>query len=281
MPELPEVETVRRGLARVLEGRRLVRVEQRRPDLRIPFPPRFAERLTGRRVLGLRRRAKYLLFDLDGGLVLLAHLGMSGRLVVTNGVVPNGRSGAPSPHDHVVFETDDGRRVVYNDARRFGLMTLVAAAALDRHPLLAALAPDPLDPRFDGPFLAGRLGGKRTPIKAALLDQKVVGGVGNIYACEALWRARLSPRRLALTVTGARADRLARALGQVLAVAISAGGSSLRDYVQADGELGYFQHRWAVYGREGRRCPGCRCGGAVKRIVQANRSTFYCPSRQR
>ncbi len=274
MPELPEVETVRRGLSRVLEGRRLVRVEQRRADLRIPFPPRFAERLTGRRVRGLRRRAKYLLIDLDGGLVLVAHLGMSGRLVVANGQ-------APSPHDHVVFETDDGVRVIYNDARRFGLMTLVPAKALDRHPLLAGLAPDPLDACFDGAFLAGRLAGKRTSIKAALLDQKVVGGIGNIYACEALWRARLSPRRLALTVTGVRADRLARALRQVVVEAIEAGGSSLRDYVQVDGELGYFQKRWAVYEREGRRCPGCRCGGAIKRMVQANRSTFYCPSRQR
>lgn len=276
MPELPEVETVRRGLALVLEGRRLVRVEQRRPDLRIPFPPRFAERLTGRRVLGLRRRAKYLLLDLDGDEVLVAHLGMSGRIVVANGDGP-----PPSPHDHVVLETDDGRRVVYNDARRFGLMTLVKTAELDRHPLMAGLAPDPLDTRFDGAFLAGRLAGKRTPIKAALLDQRVVAGIGNIYACEALWRARLSPRRLALTVMGGRADRLASALRDVVTEAIEAGGSSLRDYVQADGELGYFQHLWAVYEREGTPCPGCRCGGAVMRIVQSNRSTFYCPARQR
>ncbi|MEX2649763.1 MAG: bifunctional DNA-formamidopyrimidine glycosylase/DNA-(apurinic or apyrimidinic site) lyase [Alphaproteobacteria bacterium] len=276
MPELPEVETVRRGLARVLEGRRLVHVEQRRPDLRIPFPPRFAERLTGRRVLGLRRRAKYLLFDLDGGETLIAHLGMSGRMTVANGSAP-----PASPHDHVVFVTDEGRRIVFNDARRFGLMTLAPAGELDRHPLLAGLAPDPLDARFDGGFLAGRLRAKRTPIKAALLDQRVVSGIGNIYACEALWRARLSPRRLAMTVVGARADRLATALGDVVNEAIEAGGSSLRDYVQADGELGYFQHRWAVYEREGKRCPGCRCGGAVRRIVQSNRSTFYCPARQR
>lgn len=276
MPELPEVETVRRGLARVLEGRRLVRVEQRRADLRIPFPPRFAQRLTGRVVTGLRRRAKYLLIDLDGDEVLIAHLGMSGRMVVANGNGP-----PPSPHDHVVFETDAGARVVYNDARRFGLMTLVPGAALDAHPLLADLAPDPLDDAFDGPFLAARLAGKRTPIKAALLDQRVVAGIGNIYACEALWRARLSPRRLAMTVTGKRADALAGALREVVTEAIEAGGSSLRDYVQADGELGYFQHCWAVYDHEGDKCPGCRCGGAVRRIVQSNRSTFYCPARQR
>jgi formamidopyrimidine-DNA glycosylase len=276
MPELPEVETVRRGLARVLEGRRLVRVEQRRPDLRIPFPERFAQRLTGRTVVGLARRAKYLLIELDNAEVLIAHLGMSGRLVIAGGNGP-----PPSPHDHVVFETDDGRRVVYNDARRFGLMTLVDRADLDAHPLMAGLAPDPLDAAFDGPFLAARLAGKHTPIKAALLDQRVVAGIGNIYACEALWRARLSPRRLAATVTGRRADALAEALRTVVTEAIEAGGSSLRDYVQADGELGYFQHRWAVYDREGVKCPGCRCGGTVRRIVQANRSTFYCPARQR
>lgn len=276
MPELPEVETVRRGLARVLEGRRLVRVEQRRPDLRIPFPERFAQRLTGRTVVGLARRAKYLLIELDNAEVLIAHLGMSGRMVIAGGNGP-----PPSPHDHVVFETDDGRRVVYNDARRFGLMTLVDRADLDTHPLMAGLAPDPLDAVFDGPFLAARLAGRHTPIKPALLDQRVVAGIGNIYACEALWRAHLSPRRLAATVTGRRADALAKALREAVTEAIEAGGSSLRDYVQADGELGYFQHRWAVYDREGVKCPGCRCGGTVRRIVQANRSTFYCPARQR
>jgi formamidopyrimidine-DNA glycosylase len=276
MPELPEVETVRRGLLPVLEGRRLVRVEQRRPDLRIPFPPRFRARLEGRRVLGIHRRAKYLLFDIEGGETLIAHLGMSGRMVVADGALA-----PPSPHDHVVFVTEEGRRVVFNDARRFGLMTLTRKNQVDRHPLLADLAPDPLQPGFDGAFLARRLKGKRTPIKAALLDQHVVSGVGNIYACEALWRARLSPRRLAMTVTGARAERLAQSLIAVLSEAIEAGGSSLRDYVRADGELGYFQHRWAVYDHEGEACPGCRCGGVIRRIVQSNRSTFYCPARQR
>jgi formamidopyrimidine-DNA glycosylase len=276
MPELPEVETVRRGLARVLEGRRLVRVEQRRPDLRFPLPPRFAERLTGRLVLGLRRRAKYLLIDLDGDEVLLAHLGMSGRMVVGNGEAP-----PPDRHDHIVLHVEGGKRVTYNDARRFGMMTLVATKELDRHPLIAKLAPDPLDPLFDGAFLAGRLRGKATPIKSALLDQRVVSGVGNIYACEALFRAGVSPRRLAGTVRGDRAGRLAVALREVLGEAIEAGGSSLRDYVQADGELGNFQHRLAVYGHAGDPCPGCTCKGTIRRIVQAGRSTFYCPARQR
>ncbi|MSP81738.1 MAG: bifunctional DNA-formamidopyrimidine glycosylase/DNA-(apurinic or apyrimidinic site) lyase [Alphaproteobacteria bacterium] len=276
MPELPEVETVRRGLARVLEGRLLVRVEQRRPDLRFPLPPRFAARLTGRRVLGLRRRAKYLLIDLDGDEVLIAHLGMSGRLVVSHGVAP-----PPHRHDHVILHVEGGERVTYNDARRFGMMTLVASGEVDRHPLIAKLAPDPLEPMVDGPFLADRFKGKATPIKAALLDQRVVSGVGNIYACEALFRARLSPRRLAGTVQGVRADRLAHALREVLGQAIAAGGSSLRDYVQADGELGYFQHQWAVYDHEGDPCPGCTCKGTIRRIAQGGRSTFYCPTRQK
>jgi formamidopyrimidine-DNA glycosylase len=216
------------------------------------------------------------LIDLDGGEVLLVHLGMSGRMVVDAGPA------APAlPHDHVVLHTDDGRRVTYNDARRFGMMTLVPTEAVDRHPLLARLAPDPLDPAFDGAFLAARLRGKATPIKAALLDQRVVSGIGNIYACEALFRAGISPRRLAGTVVGGRADRLARAVREVLLEAIAAGGSSLRDYVQADGELGYFQHHWAAYDREGEPCakPGCR--GRIRRIVQSARSTFYCPAHQR
>jgi len=275
MPELPEVETVRRGLERLLAGRRLVRVEQRRRDLRVPFPPRFAERLTGRRVLGLRRRAKYLLVDLDGGLVLVAHLGMSGRMVVADGAA----AGPPSPHDHVVFETDAGQRVVFNDARRFGMMTLLAAREEAAHPLFAALGPEPLDPAFDGALLAGRLAGRMTPIKAALLDQRVVAGIGNIYACEALFRARIAPRRMAATVVGRRAQRLAAALRGVIEEAIEAGGSSLRDYVQADGELGYFQHRWAVYERAGDPCPACAT--TLRRVVQAGRSSFYCPRCQR
>lgn len=280
MPELPEVETVCRGLALRLEGRRLVRVEQRRPDLRWPLPRRFAARLTGRRIERIARRAKYILLHLDGDEVLLCHLGMSGSMLVGEGTAPT-----LAPHDHVVLHTDDGWHVRFNDARRFGMMDLVATARLDRHKLLAGLGPEPLDPAFDGPRLAAALKGKATPIKAALLDQRVVAGLGNIYVSEALFWAGISPRRLARSVQGRRAERLAAAIKQVLEAAIAAGGSSLRDYVQTNGELGYFQHRWAVYDREGLACPDCDCGGAatggIRRLVQSGRSTFYCARRQR
>ena len=280
MPELPEVETIVRGLRPHLEGRRLVRVVQRRPDLRFPFPENFAARLTGRRVTGLGRRAKYMLIGLDGGEVLLCHLGMSGRMVLDR------TKDAPlDPHDHVVFETDAGERIRFNDVRRFGLMDLVAEQDLQAHKLLRDLGPEPLGNAFNGAALATALKGRRTPIKAALLDQRIVAGLGNIYACEALFHAGLSPRRQAYTVQGGRAQRLAWAVRDVLQRAIEAGGSSLRDYVQADGELGYFQHHWAVYGREMEPCPGCTCErartGAIRRITQAGRSTFYCPTRQR
>ena len=280
MPELPEVETIVRGLRTRLEGRRLVRVVQRRDDLRFPLPPRFAERLTGRRVETIGRRAKYILFHLDQGEVLLCHLGMSGRMVLVD------RPDQPlARHDHIVFTTEDGWDVRFNDARRFGAMDLIDATRLDQHWLLKDLGPEPLGNGFNGPFLADKLAGKRTPIKAALLDQKVVAGLGNIYVCEALFGAGLSPRRLARSVQGRRAERLVAAIRDVLRRAIEAGGSSLRDYVQTDGELGYFQHHWAVYGREGAPCPGCRCElertGGIRRIVQSNRSTFFCSTRQR
>jgi len=273
MPELPEVETVVRGLRPKLEGHRLAQVEQRRPDLRFPLPENFAARLQGRRVERIVRRAKYMLLHLDDGQVLLCHLGMSGRMVI----VQRGRKGERPPldrHDHVVLVTDAGAEIRFNDARRFGIMDLVAAEALEAHPLLRDLGPEPLGNDFNGPALAAALKGKRTPIKAALLDQQVVAGLGNIYVCEALFFAGLSPRRLAYTVQGNRAEKLAAAVRQVLARAIDAGGSSLRDYVQANGELGYFQHEWAVYGREGEPCRGC--GAAIKRTVQSGRSTFYC-----
>lgn len=280
MPELPEVETIRRGLAAKLEGRRFKRVEVRRRDLRIPLPADFASRLEGRRVEGLSRRGKYILATLDDGQVLIAHLGMSGRLIITDG-----QAGEPLPHEHVIFETDDGTTIGFYDARRFGLLTLTREAELARHPLLAALGPEPLSNAFDGPVLAAALRHKATPIKAALLDQRVVAGLGNIYACESLFRAGISPRRLAKTVQGRRAARLASAIRGVLSDAIAAGGSSLRDYLQVSGELGYFQHQWAVYGREGEPCPGCDCRlertGGIRRIVQAGRATFYCPKRQR
>lgn len=275
MPELPEVETVCRGLAVELEGRVLAHVEARRRTLRLPLPRDFAKRLIGRRVLTIRRRAKYILIYMDGGLVLIAHLGMSGRMIVVKDAkMPFDK------HDHVVFTAETGTSIRYNDARRFGLMTLTMESELASHPLLAGIGPEPLGNDFNGPTLAARLAGKKTPIKSALLDQSVVAGVGNIYACEALFFAGISPRRLARTVQGERAERLASAIRDVLTRAIAAGGSSLRDHVQPSGELGYFQHAWAVYGREGERCPGCDCAGAIKRAVQANRSTFYCATRQ-
>ncbi|MEM7223430.1 MAG: bifunctional DNA-formamidopyrimidine glycosylase/DNA-(apurinic or apyrimidinic site) lyase [Pseudomonadota bacterium] len=276
MPELPEVETVIRGLRPHLEGRRLAAVEQRCPALRFPFPEGFAERLSGRRVERIQRRAKYILIHLEGEEVLLCHLGMSGRMVV--GRVEDGTL---ERHDHVIFSTDGGARIRFNDARRFGVMDLIESARLEEHKLLRDLGPEPLGNSFNGPALAAALKGRRTPIKAALLDQKVVAGLGNIYVSEALFFAGLSPRRQAYTVQGGRAERLAGAVREVLTRAIAAGGSSLRDYVQANGELGYFQHQWAVYDREGERCPGCDCGGGIRRLVQSNRSTFYCPRRQR
>jgi formamidopyrimidine-DNA glycosylase len=280
VPELPEVETVVRGLRPHLEGRRLVRVLQRRPDLRFPLPKDFAARLQGRRVLGIDRRAKYILVRLDGEETLLCHLGMSGRMVLARA------NGEPlETHDHVVFETETGDVIRFNDARRFGIMDLVASDALASHKLLRDLGPEPLGNRFDGSSLATSLKGRRTPIKAALLDQKVVAGLGNIYVCEALFYAGLSPRRQAYTVQGGRAERLAWAVRDVLMRAIDAGGSSLRDFVRADGELGYFQHHWAVYDREGEACPDCDCDletrGGIRRLVQSGRSTFYCATRQR
>lgn len=277
MPELPEVETVCRGLALRLEGRRIRRIVQRRPDLRFPLPERLPERLLGRRVRRVRRRAKFILIELDDGHVLLCHLGMSGRMLV--GAAPP----AVDPHDHVLIEMEDGAVIRFNDARRFGLMDLVPESGLARHKLLAALGPEPLDPEFDGARLAFVLKGRATPIKSALVDQRIVAGLGNIYASEALFWAGISPRRPARTVQGARAARLAAAIKRVLTEAIAAGGSSLRDFMSISGELGYFQHRWAVYGREGEACPLCDCGAAtgIRRIVQSGRSTFYCARRQR
>ncbi len=279
MPELPEVETICRGLAPRLVGRRFIEVQVRRPGLRLPFPDDMALRLTGRRVTALTRRAKYLLMQLDDGAVLIIHLGMSGRMVILDAP-----GSSPGRHDHVIFVTDDQIQVVFNDPRRFGLMTLSRAAELEGHPLLAELGPEPLDPAFTGKALAARLAGRKSPIKAALLDQRVVAGLGNIYVSEALFYAGVSPLRPAGEVSGATAQRLAKAIRKVLRAAIAAGGSSLRDYVQASGELGYFQHDFAVYGRTGQPCPGCDCQvastGGVVRLTQGNRSTFWCPRRQ-
>ncbi len=278
MPELPEVETVCRGLAPILVGRRLARVRVSRRDLRRPLPADFVPRLEGRRIDAVRRRGKYILVELDDGGVLIMHLGMSGRLEIDG-------AGPPGPHHHVIFETDAGRVIRFSDPRRFGLMALGEADTLGDHPLLAGLGPEPLGPEFDADALARRLAGRRTPIKAALLDQRTVAGLGNIYVGEILYWADISPRRLAAHCLGRRAERLVRATRKVLEEAIAAGGSSLRDYVQPSGELGYFQHRWAVYDRAGEACPRCDCRlsrtGGIRRIVQAGRSTFYCGRWQR
>lgn len=292
MPELPEVETVVCGLRPALEGKRIARVEARRPDLRFPLPDQFADRLTGRTVIEVVRRAKYILIRLDNGETWLAHLGMSGRFTVSPGATVTSGQAAhnsggvlPEKHDHVILEMADGGRVVFNDTRRFGYMDLIPRGGEADSPYLRTIGPEPLSEDFNPDYIVGALRGKKTPIKVALLDQKMVAGIGNIYACEALWRAGLSPRRSAHTVTGRRAVRLVDAVQSVLTEAIAAGGSSLRDYVQTNGELGYFQHNWAVYGREGEACT--KCGGTgekpcrVRRIVQSGRSTFYCPSRQR
>jgi formamidopyrimidine-DNA glycosylase len=279
MPELPEVETVMRGLAARIEGRVLTRVEVRRADLRWKLPVGLAARLTGARVLGLRRRGKYFFVRLDGGDSLLVHLGMSGRM----SVAPDGPA-RPLAHEHFAAVTDDGWFVSFVDPRRFGCLDLVRTEDEDSHRLLAGMGPEPLEPGFDAEVLSAALAGKRTPIKAALLDQGVVAGLGNIYVCESLYAAGISPRRLAASVAGTRAARLVPAIRATLRAAIAAGGSSLRDYRQASGELGYFQHAWRVYGREGEACEACPGGAAcagVRRIVQSGRSTFYCARLQR
>jgi len=275
MPELPEVETIRRGLALRISGRRIVRAELRRPDLRRPFPPALAERLDGALIGALGRRGKYILIELDADGLLLLHLGMSGRITAGSAALPT------VPHDHVVLTLDDGTVIRFNDPRRFGLIDYVRRGDAAQHPLLAELGPEPLEASFNGTYLVATLAGKLTPIKTALLDQRVAAGLGNIYVCEALFRAELSPRRLAASIGRVRAERLAAAIKAVLTEAIAAGGSSLRDYVQADGALGYFQHHWAVYGREGEPCPDCNCAEGVRRIVQSGRSTFFCAKRQR
>ena len=276
MPELPEVETVCRGLEPELTGRRLTAVTLRRPNLRYPLPDGFAEKLVHRRVIAVRRRAKFILVQLDNETTLVIHLGMSGRLVIHTDMPP-----PPGPHDHVDLVTDNAVTIRYNDIRRFGFMDLVGDDDTSQHPMFAKLGPEPLGNGFNTEILCEALAGRRTPIKAALLDQHVVAGLGNIYACESLFRASISPKRNAYTIAGKRADRLVTAIRAVLTDAIAAGGSSLRDYVQASGELGYFQHKFQAYDQEGRPCvmPGCK--GTVRRISQSGRSTFYCPGHQR
>ncbi len=297
MPELPEVETVRHGLAPVMEGATIVAVEQRRPDLRFPFPEKFVERLTGRRVEWLGRRAKYLTIHLDADPVLICHLGMSGSFRIhaeeaetIPGVFHHAR-GAAGPHDHVTFtlETAAGTpaHIVFNDPRRFGFMLFSDMATLASHTMLSGLGIEPTGNALDGVHLNTLFAGRRTPLKAALLDQRLIAGLGNIYVCEALWRAGLSPRRAAGSITSpncpttVRTERLATAIREVIADAIAAGGSSLRDYVHADGSPGYFQHSFSAYDREGEACRREGCSGTITRIVQSGRSTFYCPACQR
>jgi len=286
LPELPEVETVRRGIAPAMEGRRIVLAELRRDGLRWPFPPGLAQRLTGARVLGLRRRSKYILADLDTAETLLLHLGMSGRVVV-DGTRPGAfhhdtgaETGRLVAHDHVVLTMEGGARITLNDPRRFGALDLMPTAAEAAHPLLAGLGPEPLGNAFHAGHLAAQFKGRRAPVKAALLDQRNVAGLGNIYVCETLYRARISPKRKAGAIAAARVAGLVPIIRQVLAEAIEAGGSSLRDYRQADGGLGYFQHDFKVYDREGAACVTPGCTGTVRRIVQSGRSTWFCPQCQ-
>jgi formamidopyrimidine-DNA glycosylase len=282
MPELPEVETVRLGLLPVMEGQIIARTRVNRPDLRFPLPERMAERLTGARVLGLRRRSKYILADLSTAETLLVHLGMTGRMLISGVVLGEFHHDhpAPAPHDHVVVDMDGGARVTFNDARRFGAMDLVATEAAEEHRLLAGLGPEPLGNEFHEDYLAHRLKGRTMPIKAALLDQRIVAGLGNIYVSEALHRSGIDPRRAAGAIVRHRIAVLVPMIRDVLTEAIAAGGSSLRDYRQADGELGYFQHTFRAYDREGEPCPAPGCKGQITRIVQSGRSTFYCPKCQ-
>lgn len=314
MPELPEVETVRRGLEPAMSGHRIARLLQRRPDLRFPLPDRFADRLSGRRILSLARRAKYLLAHLDGNEVLIMHLGMSGRFSVATPPLLAPARNFPSPlaakektssgnasvvgdftyetgtdpaHDHVVFEMENGATVTYNDPRRFGFMDLVAAGGLDDCKHFAGMGPEPLGNGFNADYLANRAKGRAADLKAFLLDQRNIAGLGNIYVCEALFRSGLSPNRAAACLSHKngrpteRCERLVPTIRQVLEEAIAAGGSTLRDYAHADGSLGYFQHSFKVYGREDEPCTKAGCGGTIKRTIQSGRSTFHCGRCQR
>jgi len=283
MPELPEVETVRRGLLPVMEGAVIARADVNRPDLRWPLPARMAERLTGKRVTALRRRSKYILADLDSGETLLVHLGMSGRMLISGAQIGTFYHDHPAPqkHDHVVLHMEGGARITFNDARRFGAMDLIETERAADHPLLAGLGPEPFGNDFNGPYLAARLKGRKTPIKSALLDQRIVAGLGNIYVAETLFRARISPLRLAGDLGDSAAQALVPVIREVLAEAIEAGGSSLRDFRQANGELGYFSKHFQVYDREGDACETPGCTGTVTRTVQSGRSSFWCPACQR
>jgi formamidopyrimidine-DNA glycosylase len=283
LPELPEVETVRRGLAPVMEGQVIARADVRREGLRWPFPLRMAERLTGARVERLRRRSKYILGDLSTGETLLIHLGMSGRMLISGTTLGKFHHDHPAPekHDHVVLDIEGGARITFNDPRRFGAMDLFASGDDDAHPLLAKLGPEPLGNAFNEDHLVAAFAGRNTAVKTALLDQHIVAGLGNIYVCEVLHRAGINPRRKAGRIAAPRVAGLVPIIRQVLGEAIASGGSSLKDYRQADGELGYFQHAFRVYDREGAPCATPGCSGTIRRIVQGGRSSYYCPLCQR
>ena len=283
MPELPEVETVLRGLAPVLEGRTIVKAKVNRPDLRWPFPENMAGRISGQKISKLWRRSKYILADLSSGESLLVHLGMSGRILISGDPLGTFVHDHPAAqkHDHVVFDIDNGARVTFNDPRRFGAMDLLSTDGADHHPLLRDIGPEPLSNAFNETYLIERLKGKKSAIKSVLLDQKIVAGLGNIYVCEALYRAGISPKRLAGKTAEKRLAALVSIIRQVLDEAINAGGSSLRDFRQADGELGYFQHSFNVYGREGLPCVTDGCDYVVQRIAQSGRSSFYCTNCQK
>jgi formamidopyrimidine-DNA glycosylase len=283
MPELPEVETVRRGLLPVMEGQVILNAQVNRPDLRWPFPVNMAARLTGAKVTALRRRSKYLLIDLSSDETLLVHLGMSGRMLISGQMLGEFVQNHPTAekHDHVVFDMANGARITFNDARRFGAMDLFVTTKAQEHPLLANLGPEPFGNGFHQPYLRAKLAGRSTPIKTALLDQHVIAGLGNIYVCETLFRAGIAPTRLARDLKDHEVTAVVGIVKEVLAEAIEAGGASLKDYRQADGELGYFQHRFQAYGREGAPCVASGCSGHIERIVQSGRSTFHCPVCQR
>ncbi|WP_417465885.1 bifunctional DNA-formamidopyrimidine glycosylase/DNA-(apurinic or apyrimidinic site) lyase [Kordiimonas sp.] len=273
MPELPEVETVRRGLAPVLEGTVIKSAVARRPDLRIPIPTDFSARLTGNKVERLTRRSKYILIECADGLIVILHLGMSGRVTIVPAGTPIPE---PGKHDHIILVTERGDHIFYNDTRRFGMVTFTSVSGMASHPLLKDIGPEPLGNSFNTNVLGDGLRTRKSAIKAALLDQKLVAGLGNIYVCEALWRAGIHPARIAQSVTGEEVSKLVPIIRDVLAEAIEAGGSTLKDYARTDGELGYFQHSFKAYGREGEGCSKPGCGGTVERIVQQGRSSFFC-----
>lgn len=281
MPELPEVETVRRGLSPAMQGAKIDRLEVNRADLRFPFPDRFQDRVEGTTITHMGRQAKFLVTELSSGEALIMHLGMSGRFTVNAASTADFHHdpGTNPAHDHVVFHMSNGATVTYNDPRRFGFMELWPMADIDAYPRIKHLGPEPLSNHFNAGYLNEVLRGKAAPIKAVLLDQAVIAGLGNIYVCEALFRAGISPRRKASSVVGKRAERLAPAINEVIAEAIAAGGSSISDFASASGELGYFQKHFSVYDREGAECD--TCGATVQRIVQSGRSTFFCSTCQR